>query len=248
MQLNGETIVVFGAAGGIGSSIVDVLLADGANVVSTDLHAPASKAHLNLKCDVRVQDEIDETTARVERELGPITGSVFVAGVIHPATPTEELRVEDWERVHDTNVVGALRVAKSIVPLMKDRRYGRIVHIASWWGYYGHAYFAPYGASKAALMSLTQSMAEELGPTGITVNSVSPGMIDTPMHRDAVETEARERDLSFEEMQAIEWAKIPLGYAGPPAAISDAVSFLLSRRSGYITGATIDVNGGVLFR
>jgi NAD(P)-dependent dehydrogenase (short-subunit alcohol dehydrogenase family) len=248
MQLKGETIIVFGAAGGIGSNIVDVLLEDGAQVIATDLESPASNAHLNRICDVRDQDQIDDTVSQVERDFGPVCGSVFVAGVLHPATPTEELRVEDWERVHDTNVVGALRVAKAVVPLMKERRYGRIVHIASWWGYYGHAYFAPYGSSKSALMSLTQSMAEELGPTGVTVNSVSPGMIDTPMHRNAIETEAAERDLSFEEMQAIEWAKIPLGYAGPPSAISDAVSFLLSRRSGYITGATIDVNGGVLFR
>lgn len=248
MQLKDETVVVFGAAGGIGSNIVEVLLGDGAQVAATDLESPESNAHINRVCDVRNQDHIEETISQVEKELGPVSGSVFVAGVLHPATATEELRVEDWERVHDTNVVGALRVAKTIVPQMKKRRYGRIVHIASWWGYYGHAFFAPYGSSKAALMSLTQSMAEELGPTGVTVNSVSPGMIDTPMHKSAIETEAEERNLSFEEMQAIEWAKIPLGYAGPPAAISDAVSFLLSRRSGYITGATIDVNGGVLFR
>jgi NAD(P)-dependent dehydrogenase (short-subunit alcohol dehydrogenase family) len=122
-----------------------------------------------------------------------------------------------------------------------------IVGIASWWGRSGHAYYAAYCTSKAGVISLVQCLAAELAPEGIRANAVSPGNIDTQMHRSALESEAAERGVSFEEMKAIEWAKIPLGIAGPPQSIADAVLFLSSDKSSYITGATLDVNGGVQF-
>lgn len=145
------------------------------------------------------------------------------------------------------NLRGVFLMTKTFIPLLPNHEGANIVCIASWWGRSGHAYYSAYCTSKAGVISLVQCLAGELAEQGIRVNAVAPGNIDTPMHRNALETEASARGISFEEMKEIEWAKIPLGFAGAPENIADAVAFLSSENASYITGATLDVNGGVLF-
>jgi len=132
-----------------------------------------------------------------------------------------------------------------LTPLL-SRDDGTITFISSWWGRSGHAYFSSYCASKAAVIVFAQALAEELAPD-IRVNTVCPGNIDTKMHRAALHTEAAERGITFEEMKDIEWAKIPLKIAGPPSAIANALVWLASPAASYVTGASLDVNGGVVF-
>ena len=119
--------------------------------------------------------------------------------------------------------------------------------VSSWFGRSGHGFFSAYCASKAALISLTHSAAAELATDNIRVNSVAPGNIATSMHFTALREEAEKRGITFEEMKKIEWDKIPLGRAADPAEVVAAIAFLASADGTYLTGTTIDVNGGVLF-
>jgi NAD(P)-dependent dehydrogenase (short-subunit alcohol dehydrogenase family) len=131
---------------------------------------------------------------------------------------------------------------------MQKQHSGAIVLTASFWGRKGFAYYAAYCASKAGVISLTQTLSEEMAPYGVRVNSVAPGMINTQMHEKALREEAAERGLAFEEFRDSEWAKIPLGKAGEAEDISNAHLFLASDDAKYVTGASLDVNGGVQLR
>jgi NAD(P)-dependent dehydrogenase (short-subunit alcohol dehydrogenase family) len=150
--------------------------------------------------------------------------------------------------VHGVNLRGVFLACRELAPLIPADAGGSIVTISSWWGQSGHPFYSAYCTSKAGVISLTQSLAAELAGSGIRVNSVAPGNIDTQMHREALRGEAAERGIGFDEMKDIEWAKIPLRVAGPPHSIVDAAFWLASDQSSYVTGATIDVNGGVLMR
>ena len=247
--LDGQRILVTGAGGGIGTAVVETLAAEGALVVATDLRTPPQgQAAAAFACDVTDGESVANAVDKAAEILGGLTGIAYVTGVLHPAHPIAEFPLETWDWVFDANVKGMVRLAHSGVPALLNAGGGSIVTISSWWGFSGHAYFAAYCASKAALRIFTQSMAEELAGSGIRVNSVAPGNIDTSMHRDALTTEAEKRGLSFEEMKDLEWRKIPLQFAGPPQCIADSVAFLMSSQASYITGATLDVNGGVMLR
>ena len=248
-MLNGQRIFVTGAAGGIGREVVNGLAAEGAEVIATDVRlAEGTNASLFLICDVTDQASVNAAVAEANAKLGPLTGLAYVTGFNHEATPIAEFAMDMWDKVFDINVKGVVRCANAIVPQLRANGGGSIVTTTSWWSYSGKAYFSAYCASKAALKSLTQSMADELAPNGIRVNNVAPGNMNTSMHTDALESEASKRGITFEEMREIEWAKVPLGIAGPPSAIADCMAFLFSDKASYITGGTFDVNGGVLLR
>jgi NAD(P)-dependent dehydrogenase (short-subunit alcohol dehydrogenase family) len=248
-MLTNQRIFVTGAAGGIGREVVNVLVEHGAEVVGTDVVLPAeTNAQLFVQCDVTSQDSVNAAVSAANDQLGPLTGLAYVTGFNHAATPIAEFPMEMWDKVYDINVKGVVRCAKAIVPQLQANGGGSIITTTSWWSYSGKAFFAAYCSSKAALKSLTQSMADELAPSGVRVNNVAPGNMNTSMHTDALTSEAKKRGITFEEMREIEWAKIPLGIAGPPRAIADCMAFLLSDNASYITGGTFDVNGGVLLR
>ena len=173
--------------------------------------------------------------------LALVAGTVQAEGV-----PVEELSVEEWDRVHSVNLRGVFLASKHFIPIIAMGGSGSIIAIASYWGREAHPFFASYCTSKAGVISFVQGLAGELADRGIRVNAVAPGNIDTNMHRKALTEEAETRGISFEEMRDIEWAKIPLKAAGPPRSIADAVYFLSTEHASYITGATLDVNGGVV--
>jgi len=202
---------------------------------------------LLLPADVSRPESVRQIAERVREWAGRVDVLALLAGVLQRANKVTEIDIDEWDRVNNVNVRGVFLMAKYLVPLMPTGGGSSIATIASWYGHSGHGYFAAYCASKAGVISLTQSLADELAEDGIRVNTVCPGNIDTQMHRDALAAEARERGITFEEMKDIEWSKIPLGIAGPPGSIADAVEFLTSEKASYITGASIDVNGGVLF-
>jgi NAD(P)-dependent dehydrogenase (short-subunit alcohol dehydrogenase family) len=144
--------------------------------------------------------------------------------------------------------MGPFLMCKAVVPAMRKNKYGRIVIIGSYYGRHGVAYFAAYNSSKAAVINFASSLALEVADDNITVNTVSPGMVNTTMHQNALRAEAENRGITFEEMRDIEWGKTPFKRAGDPEDIANAVLFLSSDDASYITGASLDVNGGVLTR
>lgn len=255
-----STALITGAAGGIGYETARRFAEDGFQLVLTDITQSAadeardrvvaafpSARVLALACDVSSEASVAEVARRVGHEFGSLKTIALVAGVVQQAAPVTEMSLEQWDAVHNTNLRGAFLCARSWIPLLEPQSGASITMVASWWGRSGHAYFSAYCTSKAGVISLTQCLAAELAPRGIRANAVAPGNIDTGMHRAALEQEAQTRGTSFEELKRIEWEKIPLGIAGPPSVIANAIAFLASERASYITGATLDVNGGVLF-
>ncbi len=195
--------------------------------------------------DITDDDNVNTLKADVSTAFGRLDALALVAGMVQTAAPVTELDPQHWRQVLDVNLTGPFLLSRALTPLL-SREGGTITMVSSWWGRSGHAFFSAYCASKAAVIVLVQALAEELAPH-IRVNTVCPGNIDTGMHRAALQSEAEKRGISFEEMKDIEWAKIPLKIAGPPAAIANAIVWLASPDASYVTGASLDVNGGVVF-
>lgn len=255
-----STALLTGAAGGIGFATAQRFAADGYDLILLDIteEAVTSAAErlalefpsvnaLALVCDVTSEESVSSVGAVARQRFGSVDVLALIAGVVQDATPITSMSLDQWDNVHNTNLRGVFLCTRAWIPLLPENAGASIVTIASWWGRSGHGLFSAYCTSKAGVISLTQCLADELAEKGIRANAVAPGNIDTRMHRLALENEAAERGISFDEMKALEWAKIPLQIAGAPSVIADAIAFLASRHSSYITGATIDVNGGVQY-
>ena len=246
-DLSGRSAMVTGASMGIGRATALILAQAGADVVlasrreplleevSREIEALGRRA-LVRPLDVRDKAAIFAAVEHAEREFGKLDILVNNAGA-HHSMSLEEMTEEAWYHVLDVNLKGTLYCCQAAVPGMKKRRYGRIVNIASITGQTGGV-SGPvnYSASKGGILSMTKTMARDLAPYNITVNSIAPGQIDTRMGR-----------LPQERLEAL-LELIPLGRLGRPEEIGYAVLFLASHEAGYITGATLDVNGGILKR
>lgn len=250
--------IITGAGGGVGRATAERFARDGWSLVLTDM----TEAILTIAEDVGkgaqgrvigVQADIS-TTAGVAaidaaaRSLdGPLTSLCLVAGTLQQVVSIEKLDMAEWDRVMAVNLRANVLMIKQFIPALRRAGGASIVTVSSWFGHSGHGLFSAYCASKAGLISLTQSVAAELAVDKIRVNSVAPGNIATSMHFTALREEADKRGITAEAMQKFEWDKIPMGRAAEPTEIAAAIAFLASPDSTYITGATIDVNGGVLF-
>jgi NAD(P)-dependent dehydrogenase (short-subunit alcohol dehydrogenase family) len=251
--------VVVGASGVTGRAVSRRLAHDGFRVALADaVGLEETAANLTdvadallgtYVVDLTSEDSVMEFSRKLASDAAVVDAVAIVAAVQQRgAAAVTSLDVADWDRVLSVNLRGPFLAAKWLAPMMVDSPSASLVTVGSWWGYEGHAFFSAYCASKAGLRSLTQALAEELAPDGIRVNMLAPGNIDTPMHHGALRTEAEKRGIALEEMQRIEWDKIPLGKPAAPEQIASALSFLLGPDSSYMTGSVLDVNGGVVFR
>jgi NAD(P)-dependent dehydrogenase (short-subunit alcohol dehydrogenase family) len=249
MPVSDLTAIVTGAASkrGIGRATAHTLAAAGWNVAILDLDEAAAKeaahdvaeAHgrqaFGLRCDVTDEASVDAALATLDASAPPVGALVNNAGITSP-TRFVEVSGQEWDRIFAVNVRGAYNVTRGVVPGMVDRGFGRIVFLSSVSAERGGGVVGgvAYSAGKAAQLGFARALAREVGPRGITVNSVAPGLIDTDITGGALEGERKAQLL----------ASIPVGRNGTVNDVADLITYLCRKESGYITGATYDVNGG----
>ena len=240
-RLDGRTALVTGASGGIGADIARTLHAQGATVVLSGTRRDAlealatelaDRAHV-CPADLRAPAAADALVTAAEAAAGPLHILVNNAGLTRDMLALR-MKDEDWNTVLDVDLSAPFRLARAALRGMLRRRAGRIIGIGSIVGHTGNPGQANYAAAKAGLVGMTKALAQEVGSRGITVNMVAPGFVDTPM-TEAL-TEAQKTKLSD---------AIPLGRLGRPADIAAAVLYLASDEAGWVTGATLHVNGGM---
>jgi 2-hydroxycyclohexanecarboxyl-CoA dehydrogenase len=228
-----KTALVTGGASGIGKAIAARLAADGHHVATIDLQASATD--FAFTADVTDRAQVDAALDKIRTQLGPISILVNAAGLDGFSRFTD-ISFDDWQRVINVNLHGVFHCCQAVIPEMADAGWGRIVNISSSSTHSGVARMTHYVAAKSAVNGLTKSLALEYGPSGITVNAIPPGFIDTPMLRAAEER----GDTNFERALAT----TPVRRAGRPEDIAAACAFLVSEEAGYITGQILGVNGG----
>jgi 2-hydroxycyclohexanecarboxyl-CoA dehydrogenase len=238
--------VVTGGASGIGLGVARQFVADGYDVGILDLKgAEAAAAELQgdgasvigVEVDVADWASVDAGFDRVRAELGPVAILVTSAG-IEAFDPLLEITPEKWNRIIAVNLTGTFTCVRAAVPDMLAAGWGRIVTISSQSAQSGAPNMAHYSASKGGVIALTKALAVDLARSGITVNTVPPSLVDTPMAR------AAEAAGDFPGVDVV-GPMVPLGRAGTPADIAAACSFLCSESGSYITGQLICVNGGM---
>jgi NAD(P)-dependent dehydrogenase (short-subunit alcohol dehydrogenase family) len=251
MQLSGKTAVITGGASGIGRATALLFAREGAAVALADVNAEAGQsvaddiAQSGGRCffepvDVTQATDCRRLVARAFREFGRIDILFNNAGIIRRSTVLE-LSEEDWDRVMAVNVKSIYLLSREVIPHMQKAGGGTIINTASGWGLAGGAKAAVYCASKGAVVLLTKAMAIDHGPQKIRVNCICPGDTDTGMLRE----EARQLDQQDSRFLA-ESAKRPLGRVGAPEEIAQAVLYLASDASSFVTGTALVVDGGGL--
>ncbi len=228
-----KTAVVTGGASGIGRAIAARLESDGHHVATIDLQP--SEADFAYTADVTDRAQVDAALGKIRSQLGPVSILVNAAG-LEGFSRFTDITFDVWQRVLNVNLNGVFHCCQAVIPEMVDAGWGRIVNISSSSTHSGVAGMAHYVAAKSAVNGLTKSLALEYGPSGITVNAVPPGFIDTPMLRSA-----EERGFTDVEKAT---AMTPVGRMGRPEDIAAACAFLISEEAGYITGQILGVNGG----
>lgn len=246
MLLEGRTVIVTGGASprGIGKATARLLAEQGATVAILDLDGTAAGAaaaeigarHRGYACDVADRRACDAAVRQAREELGPADGLLAFAGISRP-TRFLDVSAEEYEQVMAVNVRGTMNICRAVVPDMIERRYGAIVTVGSIAAQRGGGVFggAHYSASKGAVQCLAKAMARELAPHNIRVNAIAPGLVDTDIFEGA---------LTDERKTAIA-AEIPMQRLGRPEDIATVCAFLISDWAGYVTGVTMDINGGL---
>lgn len=241
-----KTVLVTGASGGIGGACARLFAAEGYKVA---IHFNSDEAAANkLKgellsagceavcvcADLRDEAQVNVMFAEVEAQLGEVDVLVNNAGVSQQKLFTDTTQ-QDYDLVFGVNTLGAVNCCRAVLPAMIRKKSGRIINISSMWGVSGASCEVLYSASKAAVIGLTKALAKEVGPSGITVNCVAPGVIATKMNM----------HLSDEDMAALS-DETPLCRIGEPEEVAAAVLFLASDKSAFITGQILGVDGGFI--
>ncbi len=251
-RLEGKVALVTGGARGIGRAICEAYVREGAMVavadllqgVAADTAAALGAQGMAVKIDVTDLGSISTGVKAVEDAWGGIDILVNNAGIFNMSS-IEEITIEDYRRQYDVNVGGTIFTTQAVVPGMKKRsKGGAIINFSSQAGRRGEPFVSIYCSTKAAVISITQSMALELAKDKIRVNAIAPGVIDTPMwdHVDSLFAKYENRPLG--EKKRLVGEVVPLGHMGRPDEIADPCVFLASGEARYITAQTLNVDGG----
>jgi len=244
-ELEAYTCLVTGGSRGIGAAIARAVASRGANVIinyrSSELEAlrlardlrEKGAGVLAIRADLSRENEVERMFTRIEAEIGYVNALVYNAGISQRGLLIESSE-EQWDRVMNTNLKGAFLCCRRVLPYMIRERFGRIINIASVLGISGASYESIYSSAKGGLIALTRSLAQEVGPSGITVNAIAPGPIFTDMLREELD-EDEMADLTRE---------IPVGRLGCPEDVAAACVFLLGREASFINGHILSLDGG----
>ena len=246
-KLHNQVAIVTGAAQGMGAAIAGRLAAEGAKVVLSDINVEkvaqvaeristaANSSTIAMKTDVTKEDEVAEMVEMAIEHYGTVGLLVNNAGILYP-TRIDNVTKAEWDEVIDVNLNGSFLCSKAVLPIMKANKFGRIINMSSSAGRSVSTLGGiHYTAAKAGVLGLTRGMAKEVAPFGITVNAICPGLIDTEMAR---ENCSPERLRAYEE-------SFPIPRLGTPEEVAQLIIFLATDAA-YITGASIDINGGDL--
>lgn len=246
MLLQGKTAVVTGGSRGIGRAVAVALAAEGAGVAVVFAGNKAAAAEtvriienaggtaVAVQCDVADEAAVADMIKKVQEKFGSVDILVNNAGITRDGL-LMRMKSDDWNAVINTNLTGVYNCTKGVTKMMMKQRSGSIINMTSVVGETGNAGQANYAAAKAGVIGFTKSVAKELASRGIRVNAVAPGCIDTDMT--AVLSDAVKEEMI---------KTIPLGRTAAPEEVAQAVVFLASDRAGYITGQTLNVDGGMV--
>jgi len=247
MLLNGKVAIITGAASvrGIGRRTAQVFAEHGARVAILDLDAKASAAaaaeigteHIGIACDVTRKADCIAAVQEVKQHLGLVDVLINNAGISQPLK-IMDIEPDHYQAVTDVSLRGTLYMSQAVIPQMRERRSGSIICLSSVSAQRGGGIFGGphYSAAKGGVLSLARAMARELGPDGIRVNSIAPGLINTDITEGKFEGALKDDILKG----------IPLGRIGRTDDVANACLFLASELAAYLTGITLDVNGGML--
>ena len=236
-----KTVLITGGSRGIGRAMVELFSKNGYCVAFTYKNSENEAKSLAeatgaicIKADSALESEVVSAVKLVEEKLGHIDCLINNAGISSFSMFTD-LTLEDWNRCIGVNLTGAFLYSKAVIPSMVSRKWGRIINVTSMWGIVGSSCEVHYSTAKAGLIGMTKALAKELGPSGVTVNAIAPGVIETEMNK----------CLSEEDKAAL-CEETPVMRIGKPEEIAEAALSLAGYKAGFITGEVMNISGGFI--